>query len=186
VIAIDVSKVPSDKQTRQEFLNLKSQMAQALAQKQWINAFCIHEAGHMFYLTQIGVTEYSYLGPRIVYNQLQDNFDGYMASVQPQAADFTKNTDPQKLLITAAKAYAAGSAFTKKLTGAPDQGDQEDRENLDNMCDLIQQKFSGFVIDREASWKQAQEDVLRDLRSPEFRAKAWEKAREIQGKLFGI
>ncbi len=89
MISIDISKVPPEKQTRPDFLNLKAQMEHALAQKQWINAFCIHEAGHMIYLTQLGVTEYFYIGPHIVYNQSKDIFDGYMAAVQPQTRDVT-------------------------------------------------------------------------------------------------
>jgi hypothetical protein len=179
MISIDTSTVPADKQTSPDFLSLKAQMEQALAQQKWIKAFCIHEAGHMIYLSQIGVTQYTYLGPRIEYDKQRDAFDGFMASVQAQSKPSPGNIDLTKFLTTAAKAYAAGGTFAKRLTGAPDQGDQQDRENLNAVCDLIEQEYS-ISLDRDASWKQAQEDVLKDLRSPEFRAKAWEKAREIQ------
>lgn len=184
MISIDTSKVPVDKQTHPDFLSLKAEMEQALTQQKWISAFCIHEAGHMIYLTQIGVIQYTYLGPRIEYNEQQDTFDGFMAAVQPQTGAIFENANPSEFLITAAKAYAAGGTFAKRLTGAPDQGDQEDRENLNSICGLIEQKYPGIAIDRDSSWKQAQEDVLRDLRSPAFRAKAWEKAREIQKNIF--
>src|ERR1700728_3750863 len=100
-------------------------MEQALAQRKWINAFCIHEAGHMIYLTQLGVTQYIYFGSRIEYNAQQDAFDGFMASVQPQSRPDLEDIDPAKFLITAAKAYAAGGTFAKRLTEAPDQGDEE-------------------------------------------------------------
>jgi predicted Ser/Thr protein kinase len=87
-------------------------------------------------------------------------------------------------LTTVAKAYAAGGTFAKQVTGAPDQGDQQDRDNLDSLCDSIEQQYS-IALDRDASWKQAHEDVKKDLRSPAFQAKAWEKAREIQ-RIFGF
>jgi hypothetical protein len=184
MIHIDVSRVPDDKQTHPDFLRLKTQMETALSQQKWINAFCIHEAGHMIYLMQIGVTEYAHLGPRIEYNKQQDTFDGFMASVQPQSKPNMENIDPAALLTTAAKAYAAGGVFAKQLTGSPDQGDQQDRENLDNLCSALEQKYH-ISLDRDGSWKQAQEDVLKDLRSPTFRAEAWKKARELQN-IFGF
>jgi hypothetical protein len=184
VISIDISKVPADKQTRPDFLSLKSQMEQVLAQPAWIKAFCIHEAGHIIYLTQLGVTQYAYLGPSIEYDKQRDAFDGIMASIQPQSRPSLGNIDLAKFFATAAKAHAAGGTFAKKLTGVPDQGDQQDRENLNGICDSLEQKYS-ITLDRDSSWKQAQEDVLKDLRSPKFRAEAWDKAREIE-KIFGF
>jgi hypothetical protein len=186
VIPIDISKVPIDKHTHPDFLGLKKEMEQALTQQSWISAFCIHEAGHMIYLTQIGITDYTYFGPRIEYDQQQDKFEGYMAAVQPQSGAIPENVNLSEYLATAAKAYAAGGTFAKKLTGASDQGDEEDRENLNSLCTSLEQKCSGIAIDRDSSWKQAQNDVLIDLRSPSFRTTAWEKAREIQKKLFGF
>jgi hypothetical protein len=184
VVQIDTSRVPVDKLTRPDFLSLKAEMEQALANQKWIKAFCIHEAGHMIYLTQLGITQYGYIGPRIEYDDKRDAFDGFMVSIQPQSAPDITNADLSKFFITVAKAYAAGGTFAKKLTAAPDQGDQQDRENLNGICNKLEQKYS-IVLDREASWKQGQEDVLKDLRSPEFCAKAWEKAREIE-RSFGF
>ena len=154
-------------------------MEQALGHPKWIKAFCIHETGHMIYLTQLGVTQYAYVGPRIEYDKQRDAFDGFMASVQAQSEPNLGNIDLAKFLTTVAKAYAAGGVFAKALTGALDQGDQRDRENLNRICDSLEQEYS-VTLDRDSSWKQAQEDVLKDLRSPKFRTEAWGKAREIQ------
>ena len=133
MIQIDVSKVPEGKRDHPDFLGLKAQMEQALSQQKWINAFCIHEAGHMIYLTRIGIIEYAYQGPRIEHNEQQNTFDGFMASVQPLSKPDLGNSDPAEIINTATKAYAAGGIFAKRLTGAPDQGDQQDRDNLNDL-----------------------------------------------------
>src|SRR6202043_1253898 len=117
---IDVSKVPTDKQTHPDFLKLKTQMEQALSKQKWIKAFCIHEAGHMTYFSQMGVIEYEFLGPRITYRQETDTFDGYMASVKPKTFPaITSLGQFQLFLTTVAKAYVAGKIFTQALTAAP-------------------------------------------------------------------
>jgi hypothetical protein len=185
MISIDISAVPSDKRTHPQFLHLKADMENALARQAWINAFCVHEAGHMTYFRQLGMTEYTYLGPRIVYRGEKDICEGYMASVKPLTTDPTKNSDAGQVLLLASKAHAAGGIFAKILTAVPDQGDAEDRENFDALCKLIEQKFPGTIIDRETSWKDARKLVAKDLRSPAFRAKAWKTAKEIQIHLFG-
>lgn len=184
MIKIDVSKVPTDKQSRTDFLSLKAQMEETLTQQRWINAFCIHEAGHLIYFAQLGMTEYAYLGPRIEYNGQQDSFDGFMASVQPQSKPNMDNINPAEFIATVAKAWAAGGVFAKGLTDVPDQGDQGDRDGFNRSCDSLKQRYS-ISFDSDSSWEQAQDGVLKDLRSPTFRARAWEKAREIQ-KIFGF
>lgn len=178
VISIDTSRVPPEKLSRHDFVDLKTQMESALAKPAWIKAFCIHEAGHMTYFRQLGIAEYEFAGPRIKYNPKTDSFDGYMASVKPKAPPTSAD------LRTAAKAYVAGLVFTRRLTNAPDSGEQEDRQNFDAVCQAIEHSLNGLTIDRDESWKEAEKDVVVDLRSPQFRTKAWETAREIEKILF--
>lgn len=160
-------------------------MESALSQQKWINAFCIHEAGHITYFSQMGITEYDFRGPRIAYNQEKDAFDGYMVSVKPKNIPAVTSLEGfQRSLKTIAKAYVAGKIFTRVLTDAPDAGEQEDRQNFDNACRMVESIFSGQTIDREESWNQAEKDVRLDLRSPQFRTKAWETARTTERKIF--
>jgi hypothetical protein len=168
---IDISDVPSDKLMHPEFLTLRAQMEAALSNQSWISAFCIHEAGHMTYLRELGITEYAYIGPRIVYDKQKDVFDGFMAAVQPK-------TDPEKggpeALPVLAKALVAGGTFARTLTRAPDSGDEEDRQRFDHMCALIESKdeLPKGTINCDQSWEEARQAVSIDLRSPRFRAKA--------------
>jgi hypothetical protein len=185
MISVDVSEVPPDKQTRPDFLSLKSQMEQALRVQSWIAAFCIHEAGHLIYFEQVGVTKYTINAPRIVFNDKTGQFDGYMLSIQPEEGAPPKDLDLQKYLNDVAKAHVAGSTFAKKLANAPDAGDEEDRALFDQFCKMLEQKFLGTTIDRQDSWNQAAREVLVDLRSPEFRRKAWAKANAIREQMFG-
>ncbi len=41
-------------------------------------------------------------------------------------------------------------------------------------------------IDEKAIWKQAQDTILKDLRSPAFRKECWKEANAISQQLFGI
>jgi hypothetical protein len=183
--SIDMSNVPKDKLNRPDFLGLKAEMEGALENKNWTKAFCIHEAGHIMYLSELGATQFIYAGPRIKYNEQTDTFDGYMASVSPQSLPrFKEGDDISNFSTLVAKSYAAGGVFTKRLTNASDQGDQGDREIFDSICASVEQK-ARVTIDRETAWKQGQEDVAKDLRSPQFRTNAWKKAAEL-AKKFGF
>jgi len=186
MISIDMSQIPPEKLDHTNLRSLKNQMQSALSQKLWITAFCVHEAGHMIYLRQLGVTEFEFNGPRIAYNKENDTFDGYMASVRPKTAASPNGRDIQEFLRTAAKAHVAGRTFTKTLTNAPDAGEQQDRQNFDALCSQIEKSLpTGATIDRQKSWEQAETEVSTDLRSPQFRTLAWEAAREIERKVFG-
>lgn len=189
MIHIDISGVPPDRWEHPNFLQLRLQMETALSQRAWINAFCIHEAGHMTYCRELGVTDYDFLGPRISYDRGGDSFDGYMAAVQPKGIPrpYPDASDTQKILNTVAKACVAGLVFTRTLTSAPDSGEAEDRQRFHDLCRVAEGNLSGAsdtVIDRKKSWEIAEKEVLVDLRSPQFRLKAWETARAIEDWLF--
>jgi hypothetical protein len=183
---IDLSQVPSDKLNHPDFINLKNQMEHALSQDLWIKAFCIHEAGHMTYFKQAGITQFAFDGPRIIYNGETDNFDGYMASVIPKAGAAPQKAEKvQEFFSTLAKAHVAGRVFTRQLTNAPDSGEEEDRHNFDKLCSELESGFPGITIDRKESWEQAEKEVLIDLRNPAFKTNAWQTAKEIEKTLFG-
>jgi len=186
-VPIDTSQVPQDKLTDARFLSLHAEIQGALNHLGYVNAFCIHEAGHMIYFSKAGFAEFDFHGPRIVYDSERDDFDGYPAAIQPKPynIDFS-NMDIQKWLSTVAQAHAAGGVFARKLANARDGGDEEDRQHFDNMCGVVQRQIPNIEIDREASWRGAQDAVLKDLRSPAFRTEAWNKARKIKERLFGV
>jgi hypothetical protein len=120
LIPIDVSQVPAEKLSHPSFPGLRAEMEHALTQQKWISAFCIHETGHIIYLTELGVTEFSYSGPTIVYDTQKDDFDGFIAAVTPSMTNIPENSDPYRRIATFAKAQAAGRTFARRLTGASD------------------------------------------------------------------
>jgi hypothetical protein len=189
-VKIDTSQVPPEKLDHSDFLKLHAQIAQALANQKWRFAFSVHETGHLIYLTRAGFKDFLYLGPRIVYDAEKDEFNGFPAAVQPQfgkidAPDF----ELDKWILDVANGYAAAGVFAHELTAAPDVGDEQDRQNFEAFCDLVlqhaTQHATNLSIDRIATWKQAEDAVRKDLRSPAFRKEVWQKAAEVRERLFG-
>jgi hypothetical protein len=187
MVTIDASGVPTDKLSHPDFLALKAEMEAALSRPAWVNAFCVHEAGHMIYFEQLGVTKFTFAGPRIIFKP-PNTFDGMMAMVKPDNVPaITGSNQFQNNLNIAARAYVAGRVFTYKLTDAPDAGEEEDRRNFTALCKAVEKSFGlpTGMINVGESWENAESEVLIDLRSPEFRAKAWAVARKIRNE-FGF
>ncbi len=185
-VEIDISKVAVEKRDDPRFLELSRQMQAALNNPKWQAAFCIHEAGHKIYLSRLGITEFTFIGPHIVYNSERDDFDGSPAAVKAEPVPLTaEGFNFEAWLLGVAHAKAAGGVFARRLTNAPDQGDVEDKEEFKRACSLLKEKMPKLQIDEEAIWKQAQESIERELRSPEFRRNCWKEAHEIKQKTFG-
>jgi hypothetical protein len=190
-VKIDISGVPADKQNDSKLTSLLAQMQAAVDNPSWQAAFSIHEAGHKFYIERMGVTAFKYIGPRIIYDATAADFIGYPAAVQavdPPSPITAEGFDLGKVLVNLAKTKAAGGVFSRHLTGAPDQGDEEDRAEFARACEMLRdklkEKMPGIQIDENAAWQQAKDEILKDLRSPAFRRQRWEEAHEIKAKLF--
>jgi hypothetical protein len=185
-VEIDISKVPAEKRNDPKFLELLAQMQAALANPKWQAAFCIHEAGHKIYLSRFGITQFTFIGPYIVYDAARDDFDGYPLAVKAEPVPLTaEGFDFEGWLVRVAQAKAAGGVFARRLTNAPDQGDAEDKDEFKRACALLREKMPKLQIDEEGIWKHAQEEISKELRSPEFRRNAWTQANEIKIQIFG-
>jgi hypothetical protein len=161
-------------------------MQAAMNNPKWQAAFCIHEAGHKIYLSRFGITEFNFVGPYIVYDEKRDDFDGFPAAVKAEPVPLAaEGFNFEAWLSGVAQANAAGGVFSRKLTAAPDHGDTEDKDKFRFACALLRGKMPNLQIDREKIWKQAQEVVEKELRSPEFRRNCWKEANEIKQKIFG-
>ncbi|MGB9010627.1 MAG: hypothetical protein WCC18_18595 [Candidatus Acidiferrales bacterium] len=185
-IPIDISEVPQSKRNDPDFINLHAQIGQVLRMPKWLHAFSIHETGHWIYLQRVGVTNFRFNGPTIIYDPNTNQFVGYPASVQPLIGSVNPdNFDFAKWIFDVMKGFAAGGVFSRELTAAPDSGDEEDRQNFEAILNSICDKVPGIALDRDALWKDAQDAVKQELRSPAFRKEAWEKAAELREKIFG-
>lgn len=194
-IEIDVSQVPVAKRTDPRFLELKSQMQAALDNPKWRAAFAIHEAGHKIYISRFGVTEFEYIKPHIEYHEGRNDFDGFPASVKAGSVPSIpgEGFDFGKWLVQMAQSQAAGGVFARRLTAAPDQGEEQDRQNFKAACDQVRTRLRESNVDEDAIqkidddaiWKQAQTEILKELNSPKFRQECWSEAKKIETELFG-
>ncbi len=130
-IEINTSGVPAEKQSDPRFLTLRAQLQAALNNPKWRAAFCIHEAGHKIYMSRIGITKFEFFGPRIIYDESRNDFDGFPASVKAEPVPITGNGfDFDAWLLKLALTQAAGGVFARTLTAAPDDGDEGDWEKF--------------------------------------------------------
>jgi len=161
-------------------------MQSAVNNPKWQAAFSIHEAGHKIYLSKLGITEFKYIPPNITYDVAKDEFNGYPAAVKAEPVPVSaEGFSVDKWLLQLAQSKAAGGVFSRRLTAAPDHGDAEDRTEFTRACDLLREKLPGLQIDENAIWEQAQETIMKELRSPAFCRECWKEANEIKQKLFG-
>src|SRR5690348_2215075 len=135
-LQIDISDVPEDKRTDPRFVSLQSSLQRGLSDERWVNAFCIHEAAHLFFFTKAGSTGPVLKGPRISYNAERDGFDGYPASVQFAGKDdaIIGSLTIGQWVSLYSLGCAAGGVAARELASAPDGGDEEDFQMLCNFC----------------------------------------------------
>ncbi len=185
-MCIDITGVPNDKWNRADFIALRNDMQAALSNPIYINAFCMHEAGHIIYFSRVGLTEFECFGPRIIYDAGTDAFTAYAAEVQPRLSTLDpENFSLVEYMAGLAQACAAGGVFASVIVGAEnDIGDEQDREVFGSICEMFQSEHQG-AVDQAGAWASAQDAVRQELRNPAFRREAWEKALEIKARLFG-
>src|SRR6202007_1447975 len=123
--------------------------------------------GHIIYLTRAGLGDFAYFKSRITYDAERDKFDAYLAEVKPRLGHALPTHLNLNLLnewlFRVAQGLAAGGVFARELTTATlemgDVGDSADYEFFSDICDLVHQGDPSNSIDRETTWKQAQEAV---------------------------
>jgi hypothetical protein len=184
---IDALQVPREKLTDPRFLQLQSHLEAALRNQGWVTAFCAHEVAHIVYLTRAGMKDFTFIGATILYDAARDDFDGFPASVKPGGFnnDVLAQINVEQWILAVAMGHAAGGVAARKLTTAPDSGDQGDYQNFCTLCDVLCARHPDLTIDRPGLWKLAQGAVEKELRSPTFRKEIWDKAHEIKPLLFG-
>lgn len=186
-IEIDLSQVPAEKLADPRLLVLRAQLEAALRNPKWVAAFCAHEAAHIIYLGRAGMTDFTFASATILYDAARDEFNGFPASVRPGGFnnDLLARINVGQWILAVAMGHAAGGVAARKLTNAPDSGDQGDYENFCNLCDVLCAQHPDWTFDRPGLWRAAQEAVEKDLRSPKFKHEIWDKAHEIKPLLFG-
>jgi len=185
-VEIDVSQVPEDKRADQRYLSLLANMQQGCADPRLVNAICIHEAGHAFFLGHAGFTTPSTCGPRIIYDPDNDVFNGEGSSVKFGGIDdeYRKKIDSRDWLGRVAKGYAAGGVAARVLANSVDKGDGDDRANFNAIFARIKRDNPTMTWTSDSLWADAQRAVEADLRNVQIKKVILDCAEGLKPDLF--
>jgi hypothetical protein len=150
---------------------------EVLKDPHWRLCFSLHEAAHILYGRRAGAIDVKYHGP----GEYPDKPDGFFCAVELvfPAAIAAK-------MLSIARWHSAGSVVKRVL--APDYWvDDEDATDYE----MFVRNFAAGSTDPATGappdpaliskcWKEAQQDVERDLRNPAFRRELWALAREVE------
>jgi hypothetical protein len=167
-IQIDISDVPEDKRTDPQFLALLADMQKRCTDQRLVNAICIHEAAHVFFLAQAGLDKPTAQGPKIFYDQIKNQFDAHGSSVKFNGRDqnYIDKLDSYDWLGRLAKGYAAGGVAARVLANSEDRGDEDDRANFDKSFAKIKSQNPTLTMTSDEFWAAAQASVEKDLQIP--------------------
>jgi hypothetical protein len=141
-------------------------------------SFALHEAAHILYGRRAGAIDVKYHGPMEYPGK-----PGVFGTAGIQLV-FPGPPGAKVQLIEIARWHCAGSVVKRVL--APRYWvDDEDCTDYEICWEWVH-KLTGMTFTDEQMqqlWKDAQQDVERDLRSPTFRQELWALARETEQKI---
>ena len=170
---IEISEVPIDRQSDPRFIEFCARIQNSDPRQ--ITATCVHEAAHGIYMRRAGAIDLKRRGIVVGYDSQQDDFFISPAAVAPV---FPK---PWKARLDAvARYYAAGGVAMRRLTTETHTGDEKD---FDDFCGFCNDYFPQEAANAARRWREGQDAVQRDLRTPAFRQEVWAEARQFEGWL---
>lgn len=151
---------------------------QSLDKIQWRN-ICIHESGHALYWRKFGY-EVEFYGPSITYTG--KDFVTDCAAVRIDRARWEEHAEFE--LMDFARIHAAGPIATKALVSV-DANDPDPWGELGDLESFILQvkRFEATPQEIASAWKQAKDDVIKDLCSPSLCQQIFDEARLFMKKL---
>jgi hypothetical protein len=162
-IFIDISGVPVLKREHPHFKALFAMMENKLANPKQVEAICIHESMHMYYLIKSGVNDFAFSGPAITYNE-KDGFDHTGASVRAKSFDQTILDKPKDLIwvFAVGKVSVGGGIAVEKLCPEiPDTGDSGDKELFETIYKTLVE--AGLTVPKDEFKKEAERLVRAEL-----------------------
>jgi len=176
---INISTVPADKRNAPDFQELYKGAQEIFSEIIAINSFCIHEAGHVIYYLRAGVPIHSIVGPRMTYKEKPIFIP---AAIQVELKDMEALGTSKEAVQKVAKIHAAGKASVLALTGLTAAGEETDRTNFNDFCDL-----AGIPKnDRNGIWDDAEYQIKKEIIKPANKKEAWDNAYNIRRLLFDI
>jgi hypothetical protein len=162
-IFIDFSGVPLAQREYPEFKAIFAMMERKLADPKQVEAICIHESMHMYYLIKSGVNDFIFAGPTITYDE-KKGFDHTGASVQAKSFDkaFIGKTPQVNWAFTVGKVSVGGGIAVEKLCPEiSDTGDSADQERFNTVHEILVK--AGLTIPKAEFKKEAERLVRAEL-----------------------
>ena len=149
--------------------------------KKYRRLLCLHEAGHIVYGRLAGATNIRFYGPTMYWCSGCAGCSGNTPSISRSSVSWTW---PPNCEVTAAlKANIGGIVFREVLTDTPNDAVAISRD-MDHARKLYQERVG---LDEDAFLRAvevARQEIIKDLRSPQFRQLAWDTAMEFQQAIF--
>jgi hypothetical protein len=173
---INESGIPFRKRNNPEYQTKRNILESTLNEPGLIDRACIHEAGHLIFFAEMGVTEFHYQVPSMESNGA--GFDYTLAAIRLKPSQKV-DIDNQQALPDLAKAAAAGGVFLHKLRDQIDGRDSDDRIRFYLHCIRL-----GYDNMKKELWEEGQGAVEERLRQSAFRVHAEQIASQLKLLLF--
>jgi len=190
MIVIDFSQISAlGMMEDPRFLWCFGDLARRLSDDSEIEATCIHEAAHVIYLEELGITTFQYHNPRVIYDAHERQCAIEMAAISADIPLITATTPMEKsaLLILVSKYFAAGGAALLKLTAKKDPGDTKDFQDFQERLKILgPKKFNESPAFALHMWEKAKDTVTKEIEDEAcgIKMRIQNKAKEIKPSLF--
>jgi hypothetical protein len=143
----------------------------------------LHEAGHVIYMRAAGATKIIFYGPEIIWDARFEK-----PAISRSSVVWTPPVVDSVAVALNLKPFIGGIVFRERLS-VPNDAEAIERDMFDARqwfdTHVGRTGNKGFDDARfEVAIEEAREEIIRDLRSPAFKKKAWETAREFSREVF--
>ncbi len=182
-ITINTDGISDEQKATEKFKSAYRDMLTQLLRPGFIPVLCAHEAAHMVYFSQLGITDFDPIPPQLRYSTEIDDYVGHLAAMQNKGD--MRMWEQGKFwdwFIIAACAHAAGGVIARKLMPLSDGGDQDDKDRFKKLCDKLNED-PNVKIDFVQWWEAGQQNVAEHAKNPQFMDGIKQIALEIQPQL---
>ena|ERR1700733_10826395 len=173
---INESGIPLEERSNPEYQTKRNTLESTLNEPGFVDRACIHEAGHLIFFAEMGVTEFHY---RVPYMESGGaGFDYTPAAIRLKRSQRV-DINSQQALFDLAKAAAAGGVFLRKLRDQIDGRDSDDQVRFYLQCIRL-----GYDNVKKELWEEGQYAVEERLCQSAFRARAEQIASQLKLLLF--
>jgi hypothetical protein len=179
------------KQTDSRYEVERNLLLSELSQEGFLDAVAIHEAGHEYYYTEAGASDFTFAPPKILFrpDNVAKPFKMQIASIK--VGKYNPNQQEPDWFLKVAKGYAAGGECSIRLPALYRyRGDKPDRQLWGEACNAAycnESSLSKNDIDcrAESMWKDAQGKVRDELiASDALKAEIINRGKEVKVQLF--